>query len=190
MDWSSIASTLSSFGLTALGTALGGPAGGIIGSAAGKMVADALGVPATPEAVQQALSADPELAKAQLAALERSQQAELAELTARLADVQDARHTMAELARIEAPMAWGPVIVSCLVVLIVVGTVAAVGAGYMLDSSLVVGAVLAWMSQVISYWIGSSTGSKRSGDAVRAIAVQAPSLAEHAGVAIGKAARK
>ena len=94
------------------------------------------------------------------------------------------------MTKLDVPMAWGPVLVSALVVLIVAGTVAAVGAGYMQDSSLVVGAVLAWMTQVISFWIGSSSGSKRSGDAVRAIAVQAPSIAEQAGVVLGRAVRK
>lgn len=190
MDWSSIGATLSSFGLTALGTALGGPAGGIIGSAAGKMVADALGVPATPEAVQAALSADPEMAKAQLAALERGQQAELAELQARLADVQDARHVMVDLSKADSPLAWGPVIVSGILLGMAMAIFGAVAFKWMPDSSLVTGAAITWVTSVTSYWIGSSSGSKRSGDAVRAIAMQTPSLAEQAGVVLGRAVRK
>ena len=42
----------------ALGTALGGPAGGAVGS----MIAGALGVEDTPDAIQQALKSDPEAA--------------------------------------------------------------------------------------------------------------------------------
>lgn len=59
MNWSDLGKTLLSFGLPTLGTALGGPLGG----AAGKVIADALGVPATPAAVSAALSTDPEVQK-------------------------------------------------------------------------------------------------------------------------------
>lgn len=190
MDWSNLAGALANLGLTGLGTALGGPLGGTIGGAVGSAIAGALGVEPTPQAVQKAISADPDLAKAKLADLESARQAELTELQSRLADVQDARRTMVQMAQAEAPMAWGPVLISLLVVCVVAGCIAAVGAGWMQDSSLVVGAALAWMTQVITYWIGSSSGSRRNGDAVRAIAAQAPSLAEQAGAVIGRAVGK
>ncbi|MDO8596629.1 MAG: hypothetical protein Q7R45_08395 [Sulfuricaulis sp.] len=61
MDWTDIGKTLLGFGLPTLGTALGGPLGGV----AGKMLADALKVPATPQAVDAALRTDPQ---AQIAA--------------------------------------------------------------------------------------------------------------------------
>jgi hypothetical protein len=59
MDWKDLAGTLIKTGAPLIGTALGGPLGGTIGGFAGKLVADALGVEATPEAVSAAVAADP-----------------------------------------------------------------------------------------------------------------------------------
>ena len=59
MNWGDLGKTLLSLGLPSLGTALLGPLGGT----AGKVIADALGVPATPAAVSAALSTDPEVQK-------------------------------------------------------------------------------------------------------------------------------
>ena len=59
MNWGDLGKTLIGIGLPTIGTLLGGPLGG----AAGKVVADALGVPATPEAVGKAISSDPEVQK-------------------------------------------------------------------------------------------------------------------------------
>ncbi len=55
MNWGDLGKTLIGLGLPTLGTALGGPLGG----AAGKMLADALGTSATPEAVSKAIVSDP-----------------------------------------------------------------------------------------------------------------------------------
>lgn len=59
MNWAALSKPFLDLGMTAIGTLLGGPLGG----AAGKVVADALGVPATPEAVGKAISSDPEVQK-------------------------------------------------------------------------------------------------------------------------------
>jgi len=77
----------------ALGVALGGPAGGAIGS----MVAAAFGSDADPEAVSQAIAADPEAA-VRLREIELRHAEVLASLAvqqyeAQLADVQQARTT-------------------------------------------------------------------------------------------------
>lgn len=60
MDWKGIAGTVGKAGLTLLGGVLGGPAG--LAAAAGTLVANALGVEGTPEAVDKAIQADPEWA--------------------------------------------------------------------------------------------------------------------------------
>jgi len=64
IDWTKIAGPLLGAGATVLGTVIGGPAGGAIGKAAGTVLADALGVPATPEAVSEAIQSNPEAARA------------------------------------------------------------------------------------------------------------------------------
>lgn len=64
LDWTKIGGPLINAGATILGTVIGGPAGGAIGKAAGGIIADALGVPATPEAVSDAIEANPAAANA------------------------------------------------------------------------------------------------------------------------------
>lgn len=53
------------------------------------------------------------------------------------------------------------------------------------------GALSAAFSQVVSYWLGSSAGSARSGDAIRAIAQQAttPTAGQVAGKVIDAAVK-
>lgn len=58
MNWEDIGKTLIGLGAPILGTALGGPLGGI----AGKVLADQLGVDSTPAAVGAALQNDPQVA--------------------------------------------------------------------------------------------------------------------------------
>ena len=58
-DWKAIAGPLASIGAPILGTLIGGPAGAAMGKVAGEVLAGALGVPATPEAVAQAIEDDP-----------------------------------------------------------------------------------------------------------------------------------
>lgn len=64
LDWTKIAGPLLGAGATVLGTIVGGPGGAAIGKAAGTVLAEALGVPADPDAVGAAIEADPEAAKA------------------------------------------------------------------------------------------------------------------------------
>jgi gas vesicle protein len=61
-DWSLLTGALAKLGTpagTLLGTLIGGPAGAAIGKAAGTVLAEALGVDDTPEAVAEAVKADP-----------------------------------------------------------------------------------------------------------------------------------
>jgi len=69
-DWSQLAGPLTKLGpaaATILGTLIGGPAGGAIGKAAGQVLSDALGVPNEPEAVAEAVAANPDKAAAAIA---------------------------------------------------------------------------------------------------------------------------
>jgi hypothetical protein len=59
MDWSTLAPVLIKAGLGTLGTVVGGPAGGALGAALGQAAAAALGTEPTPEAVAEAVKADP-----------------------------------------------------------------------------------------------------------------------------------
>ena len=70
MDWSTLAPALIKAGLGTLGTAVGGPAGGALGAALGQAAAAALGTEPTPEAVAEAVRADPSAAAEKLQPLE------------------------------------------------------------------------------------------------------------------------
>jgi hypothetical protein len=59
VNWADLGKTLLGLGLPTIGGLLGGPGG----AAVGKVIADQIGVPATPEAVKNAISADPEVLK-------------------------------------------------------------------------------------------------------------------------------
>lgn len=59
MNWADLGKTLLGLGLPTLGGLLAGPGG----AAVGKVIADQIGVPATPEALGKALQTDPEVLK-------------------------------------------------------------------------------------------------------------------------------
>lgn len=59
MNWADLGRTLLGLGLPTIGGLLAGPGG----AAVGKVIADAIDVPATPEAIGKAISADPEVLK-------------------------------------------------------------------------------------------------------------------------------
>lgn len=74
MNWQDIAGPLASIGAPTLGKILGGlipiPGGAILGEWAGNAVAEALNVPATPEAVSTAIARDPNAAATAVAKVE------------------------------------------------------------------------------------------------------------------------
>lgn len=63
-NWKDIAGPLAKVGAPVLGTLIGGPAGAAMGKVAGEVLAGALGVPAEPEAVAEAIAANPDKAAA------------------------------------------------------------------------------------------------------------------------------
>jgi hypothetical protein len=87
-----------------IGGLLGGlipfPGGAILGQVAGKVLAEALGVPPTPEAVHAAITTgDPATVSAALAAADAKMNAEVEKFKAQLEDVQDARATTVKYCR-------------------------------------------------------------------------------------------
>lgn len=166
-----------------LATAFGGPGVGL----AVKLIGDKLlGNPeATPAEVEQALSRG--LDGAQIVALQEAENQLTIELAridqaaqvAAIDDTKSARQQTIDLAKESSPIAWGAPIVSTL---IVVGYFFCIYRLFIVQADLpanafqllnvMFGALSLAFGQVCNYWLGSSAGSKRSGDAVRKIAEQ------------------
>ena len=153
-------------------------AGDKTGVAAGK-VADAAKVifgTDDPKAAQAQIEADPKLAEV---FVEQARTA-LEVFRLEIQDIQDARAQTLALSQSGSVMAWGAAIVSVLVTIMFGGALYLVLAGSLtLDeraatiANILLGVLGAAQMQVINYWLGSSSGSKRSGDAVRTIAERA-----------------
>jgi hypothetical protein len=76
MEWKDLAGSLIRAGAPIIGSALGGPLGGMVATSVGEIVAQALGVEATPEAVNRAIeSAPPSQLAAKLSAADAEVQA-------------------------------------------------------------------------------------------------------------------
>jgi len=168
MDWSVIGGLIAPMAPT-IGSILGGfipfPGGAVLGSLAGKMVATALGVPATPEAVHDAVTTgDPEVIKAKLEAADAEMSAEVERHKADLADVADARSTNLELMRAGSKISYAPAIVSAIVLLgfMILSFIAMKPdlTGVRTDVTLfLLGAWSGYAGAVVTYWLGSSAGS-------------------------------
>lgn len=188
MDWSAIGQLVGAAAPT-LGGLLGGlipfPGGAILGEVAGKVIAASLGVPPTPEAVGNALQTrSAEEVQAALSEAEAKINAEVRKFELALQDVQDARDANAKLVKLDSPLQWGAPVVS---VLITLGFLGAMG-GLMFfklnftDTAgqamlLLVGSLATMQTQVVNYWLGSSSGSA---DKSAQIAVMATSAAKTA----------
>ncbi|RAI42619.1 3TM-type holin [Rhodoplanes roseus] len=113
MDWRDLGGALAKAGAPIIGAALGGPFGGLIGQAIGGVVADALGVEATPAAVDTAIRNTPATTiQDKLAAAESEAQARwpaLAEIAKAEAEAQ-ARALAETNATMRAEQASGDVV--------------------------------------------------------------------------------
>ena len=146
-------------------------AGEKAGAAVGKVTDAAKVVFGTEDVatVQAKIAADPKLAEA---FAEQARQA-TEQLRIQIEDVQDARRQTVALAQQGSAIAWGPVAISVLVVAGFLALTTGLLFRAVPDSQVAMvlyGALSAGFTQVLNYWLGSSAGSKRSGDAVRAIA--------------------
>jgi hypothetical protein len=181
---------LTKAGAPLLGTLIGGPVGTLAGAAVGAL-AEALGTPATPEAITDAIKQQPG-AEAIVRQVEADKAPGLIE--AYLRDVQDARATTVKLVDSGSAIAWGAPIVSIMIVTGFLGLIGALLFKQVPDSqvSLVLfGTLSTAFGSVVSYWLGSSAGSARSGDAIRSIAQQAttPTAGQVAGRVIDAAVK-
>lgn len=180
MDWSSIGPLVAQAAPT-IGGLLGGlipfPGGAILGQVAGKILAEALGVPPTPEAVSVALnSGDPAL-QAKLSEAETKMQTEVERFKASLADVQDARATQLALVNAGSSIAWGPVVISVLVTGGFIGCVFSlmlVKVNFSETSGqaflILTGILSQAFAQVTGYWLGSSASSADKSSQIAALA--------------------
>lgn len=132
------------------------------------------------KAAQQEFEAEQSARQAQLDKLRLEIQdaaakrdAEFKEFETRLKDQQDARGTFLDLAKNESPFAWGPVVVSVVVTagffvtlaLLITGGLQKMDGGsdpnVLQIVNISVGALTAGFATVISFWLGSSDGSRR-----------------------------
>lgn len=121
-----------------------------------------------PQAIEAAINSP-----VQLEAFKARLTEESAQLQAQIADIQDARRQTVELAQAGSAMAWAPAVLTGLVTVGFIGLTYALLFKQVPDSNVAMvlfGALSAEFTRAMSYWLGSSAGSKRSGDAVRAIA--------------------
>lgn len=164
VNWESIKDVIGG-AAPVVGSLLGGSAG----SAVGELVATALGVENTPEAVASAVQSDPEAAT-KLRELELTHKTRLEELRleaekARLADVQNARSREVQLAQAgksNVPLytlATAVVIGFFAIVFILIFKSAAIPDGTREVAFLLLGTLSTSFGAVIQYFFGSSKGS-------------------------------
>ncbi|UFN47926.1 hypothetical protein LPC08_18180 [Roseomonas sp. OT10] len=155
-----------------------------------------------PEAARAAIERDPALAtqlrlrlaeialeqeRLQRAAAEQERRAELETLQARMADLASARGTMLEMARGHSPLAWGPALVSSLVV---VAFFAVLTLLMVLDRSfaaetaalvnITIGTLGAAFASVVNFWIGSSQSSRDKDRMVQSMQAASTAQMQHA----------
>lgn len=178
MDWSALAPLVASAAPT-IGSLLGGlipfPGGAILGQVAGKVLAEALGVPATPEAVNTAITTgDPTVIQAQLTEAEAKMQAEVEKHKVDIEDVQDARHTGVQYAQMRSGIQWAPTIVSTIVAIgFCLFSYIAIMKPTGVAENLVMYLLAAWNSafvMMLSFWLGSSSGSRNKDDQIAVMA--------------------
>ena len=153
MNWRDLGQSVAAL-FPALGTAVAGPGGALIGS----VIAQRLGVEATPQAVEQALATDPD-AYAKIRDIE--------EQTARAAmeDTQHARETIRNQAmqrRLALFIVPAPILlVGALIWLQPTGE-------FLTLATTVVGYLIGEARQVYSYYFGTSLGSKQKQNTISA----------------------
>lgn len=196
LDWKSIAGTVAPLAPT-LGKVLGagfGPVGAIVGGLAGEAIASAFGTEPTPEAVGKAIAQDPDaaeklqrleaergqeiLAQAQVKIEELKQQTEQQRISAD--DTDRARQFTKDLAEVNSPLSWGASILATVftAAFFVVLSIVLVHSDTVKDNPvllILLGTLTAGMTQILSYFFGSSAGSKNSADRFATLAGQVAS---------------
>ncbi len=199
LDWKSIAGTVAPLAPklgAVLGTGLGGPLGGIIGGLAGNALAAAFGTEETPEAVGKAIAEDPDaaekiqrlesekgqqiLAEAQVKIEELQQQTEQTRIYAD--DTDRARQAQIQLVEMGSPLSWGASILAVVFVVAFFVLFAVVLTTPLKENSIImafVGTLTAGVIQILSYFFGSSAGSKNNADRFASLASQVAAQIRH-----------
>jgi hypothetical protein len=189
MDWSALVPLVAQVAPT-IGGLLGGlipfPGGAILGQVAGKVLAEALGVPPTPEAIHTAVTTgDPATVNAALASADARMLAEVDKFKAQLEDMQDARATTLKYVQAGSSLSLGAVVVSVIVMVGFVGlsflAMKPDSAG--VDKSVVLYLLGAWQSLAtgaVTFWIGSSASSATKSDQIAQMATTAANVSAKA----------
>ena len=157
MDWKDVGEQLLSIGAPLLGTAIGGPAGGIVG----KMIADEFGEADTPKSVSELIKIKkPD----QFRELETKHRIKLIELAN--ADRADARSREVQLVQALGGRDW---VQAWVCLLVMVGFFAMVCALFLWPVpeanqrvvDLITGGVLGSQAAVVSYYFGASTKGEK-----------------------------
>ncbi|EHL99401.1 hypothetical protein HMPREF9946_03163 [Acetobacteraceae bacterium AT-5844] len=169
--------------LPSLAKWIGGDGAGEVATRAADVVRTVTGAD-NPADAALAVSDPAKAAELRVALAKIEREAEAAERAAFLADLASARQQTVALAQAGSGIAWAPAIISTvivvgffvctLVMLFVERTWDERTAGLL---NTLYGALILGFGQVSNYWLGSSSGSKRSGDAVREIATARPAAA-------------
>lgn len=164
MDWNDIKGLIGK-GAPLIGTLLGGPAGGAVAS----LVANALGVEDTPDAISAALKSDPgallKLKELEFTHKTRFQELMLEETKAHLADRQSARQREIEIQKAGGSNKLMYILGSLIVVgffaslIVLLFKTTAIPAGSRDAIMLLFGSLIASFGAVVQYFFGSSKGS-------------------------------
>lgn len=191
MDWSAVGSLVGPMAPT-IGGLLGGlipfPGGAILGKVAGQVVAEALGVAPTPEAVHAAVTnGDPATVAATLAAADVKMNAEVEKFKAQLEDVQDARAVGIKYTDMGSGIQWAPTAVSIIVGVGFFGTLALLLKGGINFNEtigqvllILIGSLVSYMNQVVNFWLGSSASSADKSNQIAAMANTAANVSAKA----------
>lgn len=170
MDWSKLTKFVSK-AAPILGTAIGGPIGGLAGGAI-SLITSAFGIEATddPEAIYEAIKADPQ-AVVKLKQIELENKTQLQKIAlqrdeAHLKDVQNARSREIEMVKVTGKKDWSLhvlawLIVSGFFISFILLTFTTIPTGSKDMVMLFCGALIAGFSEVRQYFFGSSAGSKQ-----------------------------
>lgn len=174
MDWSVIGGLVGQAAPT-IGGLLGGlipfPGGAILGTVAGKVLAEALGVPPTPDAVHTAITTgDPATVNAALIAADAKMSAEVEKFKAQLEDVQDARRVGLEYAKVESKIQWAPSVVSIIAVSgFCLFSYMAITRPSGADRDVLMYLLGIWSGAfltVLNFWLGTSASSQGKSDQI------------------------
>lgn len=191
MDWTTVG-TLVGQAAPTIGGLLGGlipfPGGAVLGTVAGKVLAEALGVSPTPTAVANAIqTGDPATVQAALTEAEVRMKTEVEKHKADLEDVQDARATGVKYASIGSQIQWAPTAVSIIVGLGFFGTLALLLKGGINFNEtigqvllILIGSLVSYMNQVVNFWLGSSAGSTEKSAQIAQMATTAATVSAKA----------